>query len=152
MKRLCRIGIWFFILHSSFFILFITSVRYKESLRELSSLLALLAKKSNKSSQILQIWMRFRVILNRFVGFGYAELKVLPRRGTTKELILLYRTHVFLRFYKFIPSISLNFSFDYSEISSPQRFSSEPSVTSWIPKQASINPHMRFWKSPKTIQ
>jgi len=40
--------------------------------------------------------MRFRVILNRFVGFGYAELKVLPRRGTTKEHILLYRTHVFI--------------------------------------------------------
>ena len=31
--------------------------------------------------------MRFRVILNRFVGF-------LPRRGTTKEHILLYRTNV----------------------------------------------------------
>jgi len=32
--------------------------------------------------------------LNKFERFGYAELKVLPRRGTTKEHILLYRTHV----------------------------------------------------------
>ena len=61
-----------------------TTVRYKESLRE----------KSHKSSQILHIWMRFWVILNRLVGFGYAELKVLPRKGTIKEHILLYRTHV----------------------------------------------------------
>ena len=56
-----------------------TSVRYKESLRE----------KSHKSSQISQIWIRFWEILNRFVRF-------LPRRGTTKEHFLLYRTHAFV--------------------------------------------------------
>ena len=39
------------------------SVRYKESLRE----------KSCKSSQILQTWLRFWEILNRFIGFLSTE-------------------------------------------------------------------------------
>ena len=58
----------------------------------------------------------------------------------------------FLRFYwKTEPSSLSRRAFAIATPSARYR-NAEPSATSWIQRSALVNPHMRFWKSPKTLQ